>query len=48
LYGLDDDSGVLELKFIVIDCCSRVDEDADRVGLPYCIKSEWWFKWLLL
>ncbi len=36
---LDDDSGVLVLKFIVIDCCSRVDEDVDNVGLPYCTKS---------
>jgi hypothetical protein len=31
-----------------MDCCSRVDEDVDRAGLPYCNKSGWWFGWLLL
>jgi hypothetical protein len=30
------------LKFIVIDCCSRHDDDDDNVGLPYCTKSECW------
>ena len=35
----DVDSGVLVLKFIIIDVCSRVDDEFDRVGLPYWVES---------
>ncbi len=41
LYPFNGDFGVpVLLKFIVIDCCSRDDEDDDNAGLPYCTKSE--------
>jgi hypothetical protein len=43
LYSLDGAFGVpLLLKFIVIDCCSRCDDDDDNVRLPYCTKSDCW------
>lgn len=41
LHPFCNDFGVAALlKFMVIDCCSRQEEDDEYVGLPYCTKSE--------